>query len=122
MANWLYAIVDGSLTEALKRLAGNAHPDNRPFTYKDLQAAGRDSVTVLKTAPGEYELKLLPLGATSLWWRLATKNAEPGTLLAFERLLAEHTEDAAPWPSTSSPGRLHNSAPKACSWQCSESR
>lgn len=60
ICNWLFASIDGSITEAEKRL-----DQHRPYSYGDLQLIGKDSVRVARTpnGPCTYEISLAPIGA-----------------------------------------------------------
>lgn len=60
ICNWLFASIDGSITEAEKRLG-----QHRPYSYADLQLIGKDSVRVTKTpnGPCTYEISLAPVGS-----------------------------------------------------------
>jgi hypothetical protein len=61
LCRWLFATIDGSFSEAERRMA----TVNRPYTYSDLLAIGKDSVIVRKVAgrEWEYELESAPLGS-----------------------------------------------------------
>ena len=57
LAKWLFATLDGSLDVANRRLE-----ENRPYTYDDLLAIGKDCVEVIKLKTGQYQIKLGEIG------------------------------------------------------------
>jgi len=60
LIDWLYEVLDGSLTEAEKRFH-----ESRPYTYQDLELLGKDSVLIHKLNDNltEYAIDLMPLGS-----------------------------------------------------------
>lgn len=60
ICNWLFASIDGSISESERRLG-----QHRPYSYSDLQLIGKDSVRVTRTpqGPAAYEISLAPIGA-----------------------------------------------------------
>lgn len=61
LCKWLFSMIDGSFSEAERRMA----TQNRPYSYSDLLAIGKDSVLVRKVAGQEwdYELESAPVGS-----------------------------------------------------------
>jgi hypothetical protein len=61
LCRWLFATIDGSFAEAERRMA----TVNRPYSYSDLLAIGKDSVIVKKTSGSawDYEMEFAPIGS-----------------------------------------------------------
>lgn len=61
LCKWLFAMIDGTFAEAERRMA----TENRPYTYSDLLAIGKDSVIVRKVSgeSWDYELESAPVGS-----------------------------------------------------------
>lgn len=56
LLEWLFQLIDGNMTIAKKRLE-----NSNPYTFKDLERVGRDSVKITKDENGEYSLKTMPI-------------------------------------------------------------
>ena len=69
LADWLYALIDGSKEKALTRFVASRSPHNRPYTYDDLIQIGKDSVAILKNSDSSFEMKILPLGAYRFYYQ-----------------------------------------------------
>lgn len=57
LVNWLFSQIDGDMESANKRLTSQT-----PYTREDLIEVGRDSVKIIKTALGRYQLSPGGLG------------------------------------------------------------
>ena len=55
---WLYRLIDGDMNTAEKR-----YIDKNPYTYKDLEAIGKDSVRITKVDDLHFELEMMRLGS-----------------------------------------------------------
>jgi len=56
LLEWLFQLIDGNMKIAQKRLV-----NKNPYTFKDLERIGRDSVKITKDKNGEYALKTMPI-------------------------------------------------------------
>jgi hypothetical protein len=56
LLEWLFQLIDGSMAVAEKRLE-----NSNPYTFKDLERIGRDSVKITKDKDGNYSLKTMPI-------------------------------------------------------------
>lgn len=56
LLEWLFQLIDGNMTVAKKRLE-----NSNPYTFKDLERVGRDSVKITKDKDGNYFLKTMPI-------------------------------------------------------------
>jgi hypothetical protein len=61
LCKWLFATIDGSFSEAERRMATT----NRPYTYSDLFTIGKDSVRVMKVSglAWDYEMEFALIGS-----------------------------------------------------------
>jgi hypothetical protein len=58
LCDWLYRLIDGDLTVAQKRFTSA-----NPYTYKDLEAVGKDCVKISKIGKLHYKLEMMNLGS-----------------------------------------------------------
>jgi hypothetical protein len=61
LCRWLFSTIDGSFEEAERRLG----TENKPYTYSDLLAIGKDSVKVRRVIgqSWDYEMESAPIGS-----------------------------------------------------------
>lgn len=61
LCRWLFSTIDGAFAEAEKRMG----TENRPYTYSDLLAIGKDSVKVRRVSGQiwDYEMETAPIGS-----------------------------------------------------------
>jgi len=58
LCDWLYRLIDGDLAVAQKRFTSA-----NPYTYKDLEAVGKDCVKISKIGKLHYKLEMMNLGS-----------------------------------------------------------